>query len=114
MIEAFRRTWKEDFNFRITIVFWVLYCIDIIDGEFTDWIVVPYFTSLIYGFVKFFLNHRVHRKFMKEQEELHGRFDAAMERQDIEEVKKLLALLEENLIEYEKKMGLKPYEREEL
>lgn len=114
MVEQFKRVWKRDFNFRITVVFFVLYIIDLsLDGELSVWIAVPYFTSMVYGMVKMFLKYRLHKKFIKEQEELRGRFEAAIEERDAEEATRMLILLEENLIEYGKKMGFKPYKREE-
>ncbi len=115
MVEAFKGVWKKDFNFRILVVFWILFCFDAVLNEtYNPWITIPYLTSLFYSWVKVFLEHRAHRKFMKVQKELQGRFEAAIEKRDKEEVEKLIALLEKHLIEYGEKMGFEPCKKEEL
>lgn len=95
MKETFIRAWKEDFNFKITVVFGAFFIIDgaLHDGWVHRWISVPYFTSVAYGIVKIGMAHWAHRKFVKRQEELECRFKVAIEKEDDEEAMRALNLL---------------------
>lgn len=110
------RAWKDDWNFRITIVFGVLFFIDAMlhDGWVHRWISIPYFTSVTYGIVMTFLRGLAFRKFRKRQEKLECRFQIAMKKEDMGEAGRVLKLLTDNLKEYREKIGFEPYKKEEL
>lgn len=113
-MNGFIRIWKEDWNFRITVVFGVLYFIDLFStGRVRVWITVPYFTSVVYAMIKIFLDYQSFRKFIKRQEELKGRFEAAWEKRDEAEAEKVLILLQDHLKEYGIKEGFIKPEKEE-
>lgn len=111
-MKSFIEMWKRDFNFRITVVFGVLYFIDLgLSGKVHIWIWVPYFTSMAYNAVKMGLEHRIYRNFMKENGKLQDRFEVAAEKKDLGEMERVLVLMTEGCVEYEKKMGfIKPEE----
>lgn len=105
-MKSFIEIWKRDFNFRITVVFGVLYFIDLgLSGKVHIWIWVPYFTSVAYSGVKAGVEHKIHRRFMKENKKLQDRFEVASEKRDLREMERLLVLMTEAGIEYGKKMG---------
>jgi hypothetical protein len=114
-MNAFMRAWKRDFNFRLTIVFGVFYFLGIaLTGKVHAVFIVPYFTCLIYGMVKMGLERRAFKKWMKRNEELQVKFEAAMGKGDHEEAEKVLDMLTNHLTEQAIKDGIELPKKEEL
>ena len=100
-MNAFISIWKKDFNFRITVVFAILYFIDLgFNGRVRASIVVPYFTSMIYSMVKMFLWFLALGRFKKRQNKLQAKFEAALNIKDTEEAGRVLVLLIKNASEF--------------